>query len=132
MILVDTSVWVDFFNGHASPEAERLAAAIANKGSLVTCGVVIAELFQGWRKPTGHAALEAHFRTLPCLAPREPDTYFEAATLYRALRRRGVTVRSTIDCQIVRLAEEHGAALLARDRDMAQILASGLCRVAAA
>ena len=57
------------------------------------------------------------------------DLYVRAADLYRALRRRGKTIRSTIDCVIAVLAEEHGCAVLARDRDMEMIHASGLLTV---
>lgn len=60
------------------------------------------------------------------LAPRELETYFAAAKLFHDLRRTGVTVRSTIDSLIVRLASENGCRLLSKDRDLALILASGL------
>ena len=129
-VLVDTSVWIDFFNGYPSPEAETLANLIAEREEIVTCGVVIAEFMQGLRG-SDLRALERHFRDMSSLVPRDPDTYIDAATLYRALRRRGITIRSTIDCLIVRLAEEHGALLLARDRDIRAILNAGLSRVRA-
>ena len=126
-VLVDTSVWVDFFNGHPSPEAEMLAGLIEGEVDIVTCGVVIAEFFQGIRNRRSLARLEQFFRDMNCLKPREPDSYLAAAELYRNLRGRGVSVRSTIDCLIARLAEEAGVFLLAKDRDMRHILASGLC-----
>lgn len=125
-VLVDTSVWVDFFNRHPSPQAELLVRLIEDEVDLVTCGVVIAELFQGIRRKESLPELEGHFRDMDCLAPREPDTYFAAALLYRELRARGLTIRSTIDCLIVRLAEENGALVLAKDRDIVRILGSGL------
>jgi predicted nucleic acid-binding protein len=64
--------------------------------------------------------------------PKEPPgihLYLRAAELYRALRERGRTVRSTVDCIIAAIAEESGAELLARDRDMDAILDSGLLKV---
>ena len=69
---------------------------------------------------------------MPLLSPREPDAYFRAAELFRSLRRRGITIRSTTDCLLVCIAEENGCSVLARDRDIARILGSGLVRVAAA
>jgi hypothetical protein len=60
------------------------------------------------------------------LTPREPETYLEAADLYRRLRSRGVTIRSTIDCIIAKLAEENDALLLSKDRDLQIIVDSGL------
>jgi predicted nucleic acid-binding protein len=125
-VLVDTSVWADFFNNARTGEADILARLITNEVELVTCGVVVAEFFQGIRRSENLPELERQFRDMDCLAPVEPDTYFSAAELYRELRQRGVTVRSTIDCLIVRLAELHDVELLARDRDMTLILSSGL------
>lgn len=129
-VLVDTSVWIDFFNRQPGPEAEAevetLARLLEDEVEIVTCGVVVAEFLQGIRESEGLAKLERHFRDMECLAPREPDTYFAAARMYRELRSLGITVRSTIDCLIACLAAEHGALLLARDRDIAAILASGI------
>jgi len=124
-VLVDTSVWADFLNGAPMPEAERLARLIDDEVEIVTCGVVIAEVFQGIRRSSTLPALERQFRDMDCLTPREPDSYLAAARLYRDLRAAGITVRSTIDCLIVTLAEEHGVFLLFRDRDLERILGSG-------
>lgn len=127
-VLVDTSVWVDFFNRFSSPEAEELTRLIEAEIPVLTCGVVIAEFFQGVRRGDSLAELEKHFRAMDCLKPREPETYLEAATLFRQLRERGITIRSTIDCLIARLAEEHSVLLLAKDRDLRLIAESGLCQ----
>lgn len=125
-VLVDTSVWADFFNEAGTAEASMLAQLISDEVELVTCGVIIAEFFQGLRRTSAIAELERQFRDMDCLPAEEPDTYFVAASLYRDLRRKGVTVRSTIDCLIVQLAATHDALLLARDRDISLILESGL------
>ncbi len=101
-ILVDTSVWVDFLNGYPSPEQTTLAVLLAQDHDLCTCGVVIAEVFQRLRRDQGREQLAQSFRELTHLDP------------------------STIDCLIAALAEESGAAVLARDRDMRVILESGL------
>ena len=130
-VLVDTSVWVDFFNRHTSPEAEALVRLIDDEYEIATCGVVLAEFFQGIRDRESLETLEGFFRDMPLLTPREPDTYLAAAELYRGLRARGVSVRSTIDCLIVRMAHEAGVLLLAKDRDINRIIESGMCRVKA-
>jgi predicted nucleic acid-binding protein len=127
-VLVDTSVWADFFNEHSSPQAELLAQLIEDEAEIVTCGVVMAEFFQGIRRRETLADLESYFRDMESLAPREPESYFAAANLYRELRARGVTVRSTIDCLIACLAEENEVRVLAKDRDIVGILDSGLSR----
>ncbi len=130
-VLVDTSVWVDFFNRHTSREADALAQFIEDEAEIATCGVVVAEFFQGIRDRESLETLESFFRDMPMLTPREPATYLAAAELYRGLRARGISVRSTIDCLILRMAHEAGTLLLAKDRDMTRIVESGLCRVRA-
>ena len=60
------------------------------------------------------------------LTPVEPDTYLDAATLYRRLRARGITIRSTIDCLIATLAARHDAVILWKDRDLTLIVESKL------
>ena len=130
-VLVDTSVWVDFFNRHNSREADALARLIEDEAEIATCGVVLAEFFQGIRDRESLKTLEGFFRDMPLLTPREPDTYLAAAELYRSLRARGVSVRSTIDCLIVRMAQEADVLLLAKDRDINRIIESGLCKVKA-
>lgn len=126
-VLVDTSVWVDFFNDYPSQEAQGLANLIEDEVEIATCGLVVAEFFQGIRGRRSLKSLEVYFRDMVNLKPREPETYLAAAGLYRGLRARGVSVRSTVDCLIARLAEEAGVSLLAKDRDMRLILDSGLC-----
>jgi predicted nucleic acid-binding protein len=125
-VLVDTSVWVDFINGHPSPEAEALAGLIREEADVLTCGLVAAEFLQGIRDPESRTTLERHFRDMVWVTPTEPETYLEAARLYRQLRAAGTTIRSTVDCLIARLAHEHQCLLLAKDRDMSRILESGL------
>lgn len=127
-VLVDTSVWADFLNEARTPASDRLARLIEDEVEIVTCGVVIAEVFQGIRRTSTLPELERQFRDMDCLAPREPDSYLSAARLYRQLRASGITVSSTIDCLIATLAEEHGVFIFSRDRDLERILSSGKTR----
>ena len=128
-VLVDSSAWIDFFNGFPSAERHALAELIASDHEICTCGVIVAEVFQGLRRDKGRDRISDLFRDLPFLEPAGIDFYFQAAGLYRSLRQRGQTIRSTIDCLIAGLAEEHGCAILARDRDMSIILESGLLTI---
>lgn len=130
-VLVDTSAWVDFFNGHSSPEAEALATLIREEADVLTCGVVVAEVLQGLREPNSRARIARHFLGMLWLTPTEPETYLEAADLYRQLLACGVTIRSTIDCVIAKLAEDGEALLLSKDRDMRLIVESGLLNLRA-
>ncbi|HXH40106.1 MAG TPA: PIN domain nuclease [Thermoanaerobaculia bacterium] len=125
-ILVDTSVWVDFFNGHPSPQAETLTRLIREDADLVTCGLIVSEVLQGLRQAKSLLNIERHFRQMDWLSPKEPDTYLEAADLFRRLRARGLTIRSTIDCVIASLAAHHDALILSIDRDLTLIVESNL------
>jgi len=130
-VLVDSSAWVDFFNGHPSPQADALVRLIREEADVLTCGVVAAEVLQGIRQSKSLTTIERHFREMEWLTPREPETYLGAADLYRQLRSRGLTIRSTIDCIIARLAEENGALLLSKDRDLQIIIDSELLNLRA-
>lgn len=124
-VLVDTSAWVDFLNGHPSPERQAVADLIAGEHEVCTCGVVVAEVFQGLRKTRGRRELTDLFRQMDFLNADGIDTYLRSAAVYRNLRRRGVTIRSTVDCLIAVLAESNRCWLLARDADMDRLLDSG-------
>lgn len=125
-VLVDTSVWVDFFNDHPSKQAEVLARLIRERADILTCGLVVSEVLQGLRQEKSRLSIERHFRQMEWLTPNEPDTYMEAADLFRRLRQRGLTIRSTIDCVIAILAAQHDALILSKDRDLRVIVESRL------
>lgn len=126
-VLVDTSAWAEFLNGTNSLEARAVDRLLAGEDDVVTCGLVAAEVFQGIRRD--REELEAFFRKMTFLEPAGIATYLKAADLHRALRRRGVTIRSTIDCLLAVLAAENGCDLLFRDRDLRLIVGSGLVDV---
>ena len=130
-VLVDTSAWVDFFNGHPSPQGDALTRLIEQEADVVTCGVIVAEVLQGLKKARTIGMIEEHFLEMEWLTPREPETYIQSANLYRELRSRGVTIRSTIDCLITRLAHEHDVLMLSNDRDIRLIIESGILDVKA-
>lgn len=130
-VLVDTSAWADFLNGYPSPAAEALAELLAGEEDVCTCGIVVSEVFQGLRRDRSRQAIRRFFQELRFLEPSGIDLYHRAADIYRFLRRRGHTVRSTIDCVIAAIADENGCHVLARDRDMDAILRSGLVKARA-
>lgn len=128
-VLVDSSVWGDFFNDYPSREAKALGELIESEEEICTCGVVVAEVFQGLREGSIRNQVEELFRELTFLEAAGFSLYLKSAEVYRALRKRGKTIRSTIDCLIAVLAEENGCYLLARDRDLRVIVDSGILRL---
>jgi predicted nucleic acid-binding protein len=129
-ILIDSSAWIDFLNDYPSQAAEELARLLDSDLELCTCGLIVAEVTQGLRHEPSFREVVDRLQDLIFLEPDGYGTYVRAADVYRRLRQRGTTVRSTIDCLIAALAEEQGCAILARDRDLAAIVASGLLRTA--
>ena len=130
-VLVDTSVWADFLNGHPSPQADALGLLLEGDHEVCTCGIVVAEVFQGLRRAPGREAIRRSFEELSFLEPSGIGLYLRAADVFRTLRARGRTIRSTVDCVIATLAEENGCAVLARDRDLDTLIASGLLKTEA-
>jgi predicted nucleic acid-binding protein len=128
-VLVDSSAWVEFLNGHASPERDAVVRLLQGEEDVCTCGVIAAEVLQGLRRGRTLTRIEGLFAEMTFLETVGIRPYVRAADLYRSLRRRGTTVRSTIDCLIAVIAEENGCAVLARHRDLSAILSSGLVAV---
>lgn len=128
-MLVDTSVWIDHFNGHPSPEVTRLQKAIAENEPIVLCGVILTEILLGLRSDAEAvriADLLDAFETAPEL---DWNDYREAAVIYRRCRTKGRTIRSTIDCLIAQLCIRNNFTLLTKDRDFRAIAASSPLRL---
>ena len=128
-ILVDTPVWIDFFSGCKSVHAELLSDYIRQAEEIATCGLIMTELFQGLSDTQAMRKLIPYFLEMIYLAPRVPETYLEAANLFRQLRKRKIRVRTVVDCIIACIAVENDFTILSKDRDFALIRDSGLCSV---
>jgi predicted nucleic acid-binding protein len=116
MVLVDTSVWVDYFNGLETPRTERLDQLLGS-GRLLTGDLILAELLQGFAKDADYRTARRLLLELPCAELVGRDNALRAAHYYRRLRKRGVTVRKTIDVLIGTYCIQHGHELLHADRD---------------
>jgi predicted nucleic acid-binding protein len=112
VILVDTSVWIELLSGRVErPTADQLS-------QFVTCGPIVQELLQGLRAGRDSAAFQESLLALPCLSDPLPlGLFLDAAEIYREGRRKGRTIRSTIDCLIAAIAIDNGIAIWHRDRD---------------
>ena len=116
MVLVDTSVWVDYFNGLETPRTDRLDQLLGS-GRLLTGDLILAELLQGFVKDADYRTARRLLLELPCAELVGRDHALRAADYYRRLRKRGVTVRKTIDVLIGTYCIQHGHELLHADRD---------------
>lgn len=116
MILVDSSVWIDWFRGHPSAEADRLDQMIGHDDLLIG-DLILTEVLQGFADDRAFGAARAALAPFPVIAIAGPDVALAAAQHHRALRRLGVTVRKTIDTLIAARCLADGLALLSSDRD---------------
>ena len=119
MILVDTSVWIEIFRDKTGHTATAFRKKIASENYAITRFNQL-ELLQGSRNEKEWQLLDDYLTTQYYLEASE-STWREAARLYFELRRKGITINSPVDCCIARIALEHGAFLLHRDKDFEKI-----------
>ena len=119
-LLVDTTVWIDFFRGVESAKTAALERCIQNREDLCCCGFVLAEVLQGIREERELRVTRQLFEGLIYLED-DRSTFELAAAIYRDLRRKGCTIRNSMDCLIASVAMQHGVFFLENDRDYQQI-----------
>ena len=122
MVLVDTSVWVDFLREPAAVGDDILEELIRRRNRAAICGIILQEILQGIRAQDKFDATRQRLLFLPFLeAGRE--VHLLAASLYRDLRSKGVSVPST-DALIAAVAIHHAFPILTSDRHFAVIAAN--------
>jgi predicted nucleic acid-binding protein len=116
VILVDSSVWIDYFNGTATAQTdfldERLGIEPVAIGDLM-----LTEVLQGFRKEDDYQTARIALLDLPVLTVGGQEIALAAAENYRALRSNGITIRKTIDTLIATFCIERSHELLFSDRD---------------
>ena len=116
MKMVDSSVWIDHWNGRLTPQVHALR--LAQYGSDVAVGdLIILEVLQGFRTERMFNHVLQVFLSYPTLDLGGVKLAVKAARNYRFLRSRGFTVRKPIDCLIATFCIENGYELLHSDRD---------------
>ncbi len=125
-IMVDTSVWIDFFRGNDTAEVQRLTAYINDNERIFTGDLILAELLQGIRPGRELAAVEAAFQAFLVVDMVGEPNARQSAAFYRQLRGQGITVRKTIDCLIATWCILNQTPLLHADRDFSPFAAFGL------
>lgn len=116
MILVDSSVWIDYFRGVVTPQSDRLDGLLGREG-LATGDVVLTEVLQGFASDRDFNRALQLLSSLTLVQVGGEDIAVQAARNFRALRAQGVTVRKTIDTLIATRCIQDGYALLYSDRD---------------
>lgn len=118
MILVDTSVWIDFLNGANSPERHALHRLIEEEEEEISITeIILTEILQGIKEDNDFKRVRDYLLEFPIHRPKGVETYLKAAGIYRECRKKGKTVRKTADCIIAAICIENGLTLLHKDSD---------------
>lgn len=120
MVMVDTTVWIDFFSANSHPHVEALEKLIAEREDICLCGIILTEILQGIRDDAQFKKTRDLLTNLVFL-PMSYSVYLSSAEIYRALRRKGITIRNSVDCMIAAVAIEHKIPLLHNDTDFIPI-----------
>ena len=116
MILVDSSVWIDYFNGAKTSRTDWLDAALGSE-PLVMGDIIFTEVLQGFQDDKDFKTAKKLLLSFPVMEMVGQELAIKSAMNYRFLRKKGVTVRKTIDVMIGTFCIHHHILLLHSDRD---------------
>jgi predicted nucleic acid-binding protein len=116
VILVDSSVWIDYFRGTSTPQADRLDALLGSE-PVATGDLVLTEVLQGFGSDRDFNQAKKLLTSLVVVDVGGQEIAIQAAKNFRRLRALGITVRKTIDTVIATRCIESGFTLLYSDRD---------------
>ena len=116
MILVDTSIWIDYFNGIDKKETNILDIALID-GTVAIGDMIVMEILQGFRNDQDYIKAKKSLATLEQYEMFGQSMVIKCADNYRALRKRGITIRKTADVIIASFCIDKKIPLLFSDRD---------------
>ncbi len=121
MIVVDTTVWIDFLEGRGTSFDLHLKKLIEQGERLALTDIIYCEVLQGILEESKFRQTRSILRAYPILQMRGLRTFERAAHIYRACRKKGLTIRKTADCLIAATCLEASAELYHNDRDFEAI-----------
>ena len=116
MILVDSSVWVDYFNGAETLSTKKLDGLLGLQ-PICTGDLILAEVLQGFRQDQDYQAAKTLLCSLPVYPMLGVTLSLKSAENFRILRKQGITIRKTIDTMIATFCIENDFSLLHSDKD---------------
>jgi len=122
LILVDSSVWIDFLSSRPGPGGQELRRLIEDGTPVAITGVVVTEVLQGLKRDVKR--IEAYLSLFDLLEASGFETYRNAAVLFRLARSKGVSLTTT-DALIATIAAENGAEIFSLDRDFVRMAPMG-------
>ena len=122
MYLVDTSVWIDYINNTDAKHVEFLDSLLNNPLTIGLTELIYMEILQGVQDQKTFDQFQRYFESQHFYSFENPlKSHTDAAKIFFDCRRKGMTVRSSIDCLIAQCAIEHDLVLLHNDKDFKQI-----------
>src|SRR5687767_1953548 len=115
MYLIDTSVWIDYFREINNESTKKLTSILDRHLPFGITGVIYQEILQGANSLQDFNQLKEYFETQRFFHPSDVS-YGSAAKIFYLCRKKGITIRSTIDCFIAQIAIEHHLILLHNDQ----------------
>lgn len=116
MIIADTSVWIDYFNGVQAPTTDKLDAALYEQ-RVAMADLILLEVLQGFGHDKDYKRARDTLQHLPLCNLLNGKIALKAAEYFRFLRKRGITIRKTADVIIATYCIEHNVPLMFTDRD---------------
>lgn len=116
MILVDSSVWIDYFSGNNTRQAETLDKTLGVQAVAIG-DLILTEVLQGFRLDQDYKTAKKVLSKLTVFELLGKDMAIKSAENFRALRKQGITIRKTADVIIASFCIEHGLPLLFSDKD---------------
>jgi len=120
MVIVDTTVWIDFLKGRESNAVAKLESLLAEETDIFTTGLIIQEVLSGIKEKREREKVRKNLCHFILVMPTL-ETHVHAVEIYDACQKKGRTIRSAIDCLIAALALEFDLTILESDRDYAHI-----------
>lgn len=117
MILVDTTVWIDFFNNNSNEKVQILTDALKLNTEIFITDIILTEILQGIREDKKYVIVKNTLLGLSFVHAKDFETYIHASNIYRECRKKGITIRKTIDCLIGAITIENDLTLLNNDFD---------------
>ena len=117
IVLVDTSVWINHFNGILSKKTKLLYNLLEHEAEVVTCPPIIQELLQGIKDDNTYGFIKDYLIKSSILQIDFTQASIGAAELYRSLRKKGITIQKSFDCLIAYFAIYFNIPLLHNDKD---------------
>ncbi len=121
MILIDSSVWIPFFNAQKNSRVEAMVTLIQNDDDVCLSFHILIEILQGFRVDKDYQQVLGYLQMFPIVDMKGMSSYLAAAQIYRQCRKKGITIRRGMDCIIAQTAVENELTLLHDDADFDRI-----------